>query len=296
MSEISPKLSQFLDYYDQNFPRLRLWSLIVTLFGDAIEPRGGVFRLGALQKIVEHIGIENNALRTAMSRLASDGWLKRQRIGRASYYQPSTIASQQNMQASKVIYDYCSCEWEGQWLFAIATNSDGFDLAARKKLHEMNFAFAGRKLAIAPDTGDKNEPCGMEEVTCFIASQVRGAKIEDLLPGIDFHINCDDAYRDFSKMCSVVSNLFPQNQKLNGLDAIVLRLIIIHTWRRIVLKDLHWPLSLRSKNWPGRNARHDLHRIYLQLLPQSENWLSNVDSTPEGLLPPCNIDLTKRFS
>ncbi|MCP4183007.1 MAG: hypothetical protein GY761_06780 [Hyphomicrobiales bacterium] len=48
---------------------------MVTIFGDAIVPRGDVMRPGALQQITDHIGISNNALRTAMSRLASDGWL-----------------------------------------------------------------------------------------------------------------------------------------------------------------------------------------------------------------------------
>ena len=47
--------------------RLRVWSLIITVFGDAIVPRGGRIPLQALQEILARLGIEPGAVRTALT-------------------------------------------------------------------------------------------------------------------------------------------------------------------------------------------------------------------------------------
>ena len=48
--------------------RLKTWSLIVTVFGDAILPRGGSVAAGTLGEIMEAMGVEAGAMRTAISR------------------------------------------------------------------------------------------------------------------------------------------------------------------------------------------------------------------------------------
>ena len=52
---------------------LRAGSLIVTVFGDAIVPRGGSLWLGALLDIMALFGSEAGLVRTALSRLVQDG-------------------------------------------------------------------------------------------------------------------------------------------------------------------------------------------------------------------------------
>ena len=62
--------------------RLRVWSLVVTVFGDAVQHRGGRIATLRLQHLLERVGVEAGALRTALSRLTSDGWVVRDREGR----------------------------------------------------------------------------------------------------------------------------------------------------------------------------------------------------------------------
>ena len=52
--------------------RPRVWSLVVTIFGDAVLHRGGCIATLRLQELLERVGIEAGALRTALSRLARD--------------------------------------------------------------------------------------------------------------------------------------------------------------------------------------------------------------------------------
>src|ERR1700744_3547269 len=64
----------------------RTGSIVITFFGDAIAPRGGSVWLGTLLEFFEMLDIDGGVVRTAMSRLAADGWLERSKVGRNSFY------------------------------------------------------------------------------------------------------------------------------------------------------------------------------------------------------------------
>src|SRR5260221_11818086 len=64
----------------------RTGSIVITMFGDAIVPRGGSVWLGTLLEFFKTLDIDSGVVRTAMSRLASGGWLERHKVGRNSFY------------------------------------------------------------------------------------------------------------------------------------------------------------------------------------------------------------------
>jgi phenylacetic acid degradation operon negative regulatory protein len=64
----------------------RTGSIVITVFGDAIVPRGGSVWLGTLLEFFKALDIDSGVVRTAMSRLAADGWLERNKVGRNSFY------------------------------------------------------------------------------------------------------------------------------------------------------------------------------------------------------------------
>ena len=64
----------------------RTGSIVITVFGDAIVPRGGSVWLGTLLEFFEKLDIDASVVRTAMSRLTADGWFERNKFGRNSFY------------------------------------------------------------------------------------------------------------------------------------------------------------------------------------------------------------------
>src|SRR5919204_4704966 len=66
MSAAAP-VSALLHRFHASRP-VRAWSLIVTLYGDAIVPRGGSLWLGSLTEIMDLFGIDAGHVRTACSR------------------------------------------------------------------------------------------------------------------------------------------------------------------------------------------------------------------------------------
>ena len=72
--------------------RPRVISLVVTIFGDAALQRGGEIAMTDLTAITGNIGVSPGALRTAMSRLAAEGWVEREKVGRNTLYRLSKQA------------------------------------------------------------------------------------------------------------------------------------------------------------------------------------------------------------
>ena len=74
---------KFIDNF-HSMNKLRVWSLVITIFGDCATLRGGTIAMTDLQAITTLLRIEPGALRTAMSRLAKENWLIRTKVGKNS--------------------------------------------------------------------------------------------------------------------------------------------------------------------------------------------------------------------
>src|SRR5258705_12868845 len=68
----------------------RTGSIVITVFGDAIVPRDGSVWLGTLLEFFKALDIDSGVVRTAMSRLAADGWGERHKGGRHSFFRVGT--------------------------------------------------------------------------------------------------------------------------------------------------------------------------------------------------------------
>ena len=65
---------------------IRGGSLLVTILGDAIAPRGGVIALGSLIELAKPFGLTERLVRTSIGRLANEQWVSSQKSGRSSFY------------------------------------------------------------------------------------------------------------------------------------------------------------------------------------------------------------------
>ena len=98
----------------------RTGSLIITLYGDAIAPRGGVLWLGTLLEIFRALDIGEGVVRTAVSRLAADGWLARLRQGRNSFYRLAERGQAETDAATPRIYGLSGSGAAGRFRIVLA--------------------------------------------------------------------------------------------------------------------------------------------------------------------------------
>src|ERR1700751_4163040 len=83
----------------------RTGPFFIPVFGDAIVPRGGSVWLGTLLAFFKSIDIDGGVVRTAMSRLAADGWLERSKVGRNSFYRLTRKGRESFYTGTKNIFD-----------------------------------------------------------------------------------------------------------------------------------------------------------------------------------------------
>ena len=85
-------------------------------------------------------------------------------------------------------------------------------------------------------------------------------------------------------------------EALSDADAFTARILLIHHYRRVVLRDPLLPTALLPADWPGRAARKLCGEIYRGLLPASEQWLDRYASNENGPLPAAGKELSRRFA
>src|SRR5205807_947267 len=98
---------------------LRAGSLLVTIFGDAIAPRGAAVTLGSLIRLAAPFGLTERLVRTSVARLARDGWLAARRSGRRSEYRLTRAGAERFAEATRRIYGQSPGAWDGRWTLLV---------------------------------------------------------------------------------------------------------------------------------------------------------------------------------
>ncbi len=271
---------------------VRAWSLIVTLYGDAIVPRGGSLWLGSLSEIMGLFGIDAGHVRTAMSRLTVDGWLERVREGRNSYYRLSRRGQGSFMEATRRIYFAHESDFDGRLRIALLGPAVGERARLRKRLEEVGFAALSPTAFVAWGP----TPAMAETKGLFVLNAEAGADAYALADAAWKLSPIAQGYRAFIDRFTPLEAARAKSGTVTEADALVARTLLIHEFRRIVLRDPGLPAALLPPDWPGHEARALAGRIYRQIVGRAEAYLDSHASRQSGALPPPGPDFAVRFA
>jgi phenylacetic acid degradation operon negative regulatory protein len=270
----------------------RTGSIVITVFGDAVVPRGGSVWLGTLLKFFETIDIDSGVVRTAMSRLAADGWLERSKVGRNSYYRLVRKGRQTFDAATRHIYDPPPSGWTGRFELLLIENAEDRD-ASREALRNAGFGSPLPGVWVAPSGVPVPEEAAAAIRLEVSAEDDSGRRLLRQSWPLD---RTADAYLKFMKTFEPLRGWIGRRETLVDADAFTARILLIHHYRRVVLRDPLLPGELLPSDWPGRAARSLCGEIYRGLLPASEQWLDRNANNEKGPLPAAGAELVRRFS
>src|SRR5262245_35383449 len=100
---LEPSVAALMRHFRRQRP-LRGGSLIISIFGDSIAPRGGSISLASLIALAKPFGLTERLVRTSVARLAKDGWLEAERRGRLSFYRLAKPGRARFEEATRRIY------------------------------------------------------------------------------------------------------------------------------------------------------------------------------------------------
>lgn len=242
--------------------RMRVWSIVISIFGELVQPRKQSISVQELLALTGHVGIEENALRTALSRLAKEGWVERKKQGRLAFYSLSDTGIETFLAASERIYNHSFESPSLEWNLAFFKEPQ----SANKDNLPVGFSLSRQWQLINQEDISKLKK---HEVMLFPtqAVDVPNWALDKLVPETLNH--------QYSELMADLSQL-KKNPKaiesLSPLSALVLRYLLIHAWRRLVLRHPLVPQGLLPPSWPGAICHRTLCELYPRLIVQSEGW------------------------
>ena len=269
----------------------RTGSIVITVFGDAIVPRGGSVWLGTLLGFFQALDIDGSVVRTAMSRLAADGWLEREKVGRNSFYRLAARGRRTFEAATRHIYDPPPSDWSGRFELLLITKAADRE-ASREALRNAGFGSPLPGVWLAPSGVPIPDEAASAIRLDVSAEDENGRRLlSDSWP-LD---RTADAYLKFMKTFEPLRSWLGRRARLSELEAFTARILLIHHYRRVVLRDPLLPSALLPTNWPGNAARALCGEIYRAVLPASEQWLDDQGLSESGALPAAAAELARRF-
>lgn len=283
-------------------PRAR--SLIVTVWGDALAPHGGEVWLAGLIRLLAPLGLNDRLVRTSVFRLARDGWLAGETRGRRSRYRLTPGGRARFAAAYRRIYAPPANDWDGTW--EVVVDPPGAAPAERQRLRD-DVRWAGFG-TLAPGL--------------FVRPLVDGIAPTDEVPSRALRLHARDAAgaadalplatiaptlwdlpalaRDYRRFLALFGRVIDRF-RMRAIEAsdpeqcFVVRTLLIHAYRRVLLRDPRLPASLLPLDWPG-SAAYVLTRDFYRLTQgRAEAHLAATLAEDGAMWAPAEASFHARF-
>jgi phenylacetic acid degradation operon negative regulatory protein len=284
---------------------LRSGSLLITILGDAIAPRGGRATLASLIRLAEPFGLSERLVRTSVARLARDGWLVARRSGRTSEYQLTERGRRRFAAATRRIYGARPRYWNRRWtLIMLAPPSKAAGARRerlREELHWLGFGqFApdvfGHPSFSSAAVHARLAESGIGNHVTVLAARSGHPRDDRRLVRCGWNLaELANAYRRFVAAFAPLATALGRGD-LTPKVAFVARTLLIHEYRKIHLRDPLLPDALLPRAWVGTAAYELCRELYRALFRGAERHLTLHAQTLAGALPATSRAARGRFA
>lgn len=282
---------------DKITPRAK--PLIITVFGDTIAPRGGTIWLGSLIELMQPLGLSERLVRTGVYRLVREGWLKARQNGRRSYYTFTPHGLDSSAEADARIYASAPPPWDSKWTI-VQTLPDAAP-AERKKMRNQliwhGFGQLSTTMMIKPGSDTTTLKEVLKTLNLSDSSIVFTGDLDEKTDKQSIITNGWDL-NDLSTSYANLLDCFHNANTITSTpqDAFVARSLLIHQYRRILLKDPQLPNELLPPQWNGELARKQVAKAYRALSDQADQFIVVNMQCGDEKLPDPTSAYHKRFT
>jgi len=259
-----PQLQTAIDRFPQ---RVKTWSLVVTMFGDAIQPAGGAIPLADITRALAPAGIAPGAVRTAMSRLASDGLVITERTGRSSIYRLTPAGAAEFLPAESRIYGPMTAQGRD---VVLALCPPGLTAPQREALARKVRHGGGAMLSgVAIWQADAPPAPGWLDAHDLWPLTASPAPAPDWLAN---HLADPDMRETWDALEAWIQHLPLQPRDANS--AMALRVLMIDGWRRAALRHPRLPEGWFPADWPAARLRAKVAGRYTRYVAASAGFFT----------------------
>ena len=283
----------------------RAKSLIVTVWGDALAPHGGSVWLSGLIRLLASFGINERLVRTSVFRLARDGWLQSATHGRLSRYRLTEDGQRRFDDAHRRIYARPADDWNDGWELVVADAVPPAQRAAlRDELVWSGFGAFGPTVFLRPAQVGRALPAVLdapgvaERVLIGATGDMPGRRpLTAAVPTAwDLTLLAADYRRFLLRFGAVIDRFRTTGEGAHDpQQCFVVRTLLIHAYRRVLLRDPLLPAALLPLDWPGA-AAYALCRDFYRLTHRcAERHLAATLASEHEDFPPADAAFYARF-
>ena len=271
---------------------------ILTLYGDYLLKRGGEIGVGSLIELLGNLGLSQQAVRSAVSRMCRAGLLKVRRVGRKGYYSLTEDGHLLLTKGAQRIFERKNSHWDGSWnivTYSIPEQKRPARDRLRLELGWMGYGALTEATWISPyDLTKEVEELGdrLEIRDCIQVFQGRNQGFTD--PGKMVSLGWDLS-RIHQKYASFIQKYQPKleshlgrrraGETIEPSECFVERFGLIHEYRKLPFFDPDLPVELLPENWlrpqgsglvPMNTTSCSLRKLINTLTQCSRTTISNL--------------------
>ena len=283
-------------------PPLNPRSLLFTLYGDYVHPLGHQeVRVGALVRLAADLGVSDNALRSALSRMSRQGWLEAHRLQGSPRYRLSQRGRSLIEEGISRIYGQHRAGWDNRWLlvsYSLPERRRDQRDRLRQGLSFLGFGALGNGLFVSPhDLREQvRELIRRYDVTDHVTMHLGTLEWPADAAGVVGRAwNLKELKGRYQEFLGRTRKALKEADALDDRQAFRRRFLLTHEFRRFLFGDPDLPDALLPRGWVGgaarevffdynRKLKRRADRYYLSLA-ENATIVENVDrrmGTPGG--------------
>ena len=243
-------------------------SLLLTVFGEYVLPQGRSVWTSTVLHVLAGDGVEEKAARQALSRMAADGWIVSERVGRRVRWGLTETGRQLLTEGAERIYSFGRDRdsWDGRWLTLLVSVPESQRDLRHQLRNGLTWAGLGSPspgVWVSPHASREAEAkqvvegLGLASVVFSFCGPFAGIGSERAMVEQAWHLgDLASAYEDF---LGQFAGLRPET----GDQVLLAQIRLVHEWRRFPRLDPQLPLELLPAHWIGLRAANvfkDLHQ------------------------------------
>lgn len=225
--------------------QIKVWSVIVSIFGDLAQNSSDEISGPYLSAITERIGIRPEAMRVAIHRLRKDNWIESRKVGRVSQYRLSPFGHAESKAASPRIYGKLSAGQplsKDKWHLILLPPGTTHQTITPNQIEISQSVVLGH----GPITNLSADNLSVLFEKLEAPLWVREAILPEPLRS---------AYEAFFTVLTYIRETLHNPHQLSEIDALVLRVLIVHNWRRLLLRHSEAVDAFFPEGWIGNECR-----------------------------------------
>jgi phenylacetic acid degradation operon negative regulatory protein len=258
-------------------------SALFDLYGDHLRARGGRAPVAALVRLLSPLGIAAPAVRTAVSRMVRQGWLRPVRLSAGPGYQLTTKALHRLDEAASRIYRIDQPTWNGCFDLLILTGPDSRTERSRlaATLTFLGYGRLGADAWLAPRPSTEVESVLTEAGVGYDRFSADPTGRTEALVRRAWDLDAiASAYRQF--VIELQPIVIAAGGGAASEEAFAARSRLVHAWRRFLFTDPQLPAELLPTPWAGTAAAAFFDHHEARLRPAADRFVDTCLPVPEG--------------